>query len=162
MERFREVVTKICLFFDKIAAWGTAILMVLVVGNIILRISIKRPILGTYEYVGYLAALVIGLALAYCAIQNSHIEVRFLLERFPPKVQVVIDIVVGFISLIFLILSTWHTGKYAYSMILSGEVSPTTRTPFYPFVFLVAFSLLALSLVVLLKLIENIRKGVRA
>ena len=103
MERLTEAVTRICRFFDNIAAWGTAILMALVVGNIILRVTIKRPILGTYEYVGYLAALVIGLALAYCAIKDGHIAVRFLLEWFSQKTQAVVDIIVGFISFIFLI-----------------------------------------------------------
>lgn len=162
MERFTEVVTKICRFFDAIAAWGAFALMVLVVGNVILRITIKKPILGTYEYVGFLAALVIGLALAYCAIQNSHIAVTFLMERFPLKIQVVAEVIVGLISLGFLVLAAWHTGLYAHSMVLSGEVSPTTKTTFYPFVYLVAFSLLVLALVVLLKIIESIGKGVKA
>ncbi len=161
MERLTEVTNKICRFFDTVAAWATFALMALVVSNVILRISIKKPILGTYEYVGFLAALLIGLALAYCAIQNSHIAVTFLLERFSLKVQAVVEVIIGLISMAFLVLAAWHTGIYAQSMVLSGEVSPTTKTAFYPFVYIVAFSLLVLALVVLLKVIESIRKGVK-
>jgi len=161
MERLTAVVTKISRWMDAVAGWGAFALMVLVVGNVILRVSIKNPILGTYEYVGFLAALVIGLALAYCGIQNSHIAVTFLLERFPLKVQVVVEVIIGLISLIFLMLAAWHTGIYAHSIAVSGEVSPTTEAIFYPYIYLVAFSLLVLAFVVLLKTIESLGKGVK-
>lgn len=162
MERITKAVTRICRFFDVIAGWGAFALMVLVVGNVILREVIKKPILGTYEYVGFLAALVIGLALAYCAIQDGHIAVTFLMERFPLKIQAIAEVIIGLISLGFLVLAAWHTGLYAHSMVLSGEVSPTTEVIFYPYIYLVAFSLLVLAVVVLLKVIKNIGKGVKA
>ena len=148
-------------FFDKIAGWCMVATMALIVGNILLRSLIKQPILGTYEYVGFLTALIIGLSLAYCAVQNGHIAVTFIAEKFSPGVQYVITVIIDIISFIFLSLATWHTGKYAYSMILSGEVSPTTKMPFYPFIYLVTLGLFMLSLVILFKLIEYIRKGVK-
>lgn len=156
------MITLISKFLDKIAGWTMVATMILIVGNILLRSIIKQPILGTYEYAGFLTALIIGLSLAYCAVQNGHIAVTFIAEKFPPIIQFVIDAAMNIISFIFLSLASWHTGKYAYSMILSGEVSPTTKTPFYPFIYLVTFGLSMLSLVVLFKLIEFIRRGVKA
>lgn len=161
MERVTEVTTKICRFFDAIAGWSTFALMALVVANVLLREIFKKPILGTYEYVGFLAALVVGLALAYCAIQNSHIAVTFLVEKFPSKVQSVVEVAIGLLSIIFLVLAAWHTGIYAHSMAVTGEVSPTTKAVFYPYIYLVAFSLLLLAFAVLLKVIESVGKGVK-
>ncbi len=161
-KNYNVVITMVSKFLDKIAGWIMVATMALIVGNILLRSFLKQPILGTYEYAGFLTALIIGLSLAYCAVQNGHIAVTFIAERFSRGVQYVIDVVIGIISFIFLSLATWHTGKYAYSMVLSGEVAPTTKTPFYPFIYLVAFGLCMLSLVVLFKLIELIRKGVKA
>jgi TRAP-type C4-dicarboxylate transport system permease small subunit len=155
------MISMISKVFDKIAGWCMVATMALIVGNILLRSLIKQPILGTYEYVGFLTALIIGLSLAYCAVQNGHIAVTFIAEKFSPGVQYVITVIIDIISFIFLSLATWHTGKYAYSMILSGEVSPTTKMPFYPFIYLVTLGLFMLSLVVLFKLIETIRKGVK-
>ncbi|NMB36208.1 MAG: TRAP transporter small permease [Firmicutes bacterium] len=161
MERITGMATKICRFFDAIAGWSTFALMALVVANVLLREIFKKPILGTYEYVGFLAALVVGLALAYCAIQNGHIAVTFLLERFPLKMQAVVEVIIGLLSIAFLVLAAWHTGIYAHSMAVTGEVSPTTKAIFYPYIYLVAFSLLLLALVVLLKVVESIGKGVK-
>lgn len=153
---------RISQYLDKTAGWIMVATMALVVCNVLLRSLINKPYLGTYEFVGFFTALIIGLSLSWCAIQNGHIAVTFITEKLPPKVQLVINIVISIIAFIFLGLITWHTGKYAYSMVLSGEVSPTTEIPFYPFIYLVTFGLLMLSLIVLLKLIKIIRKGVKA
>lgn len=161
MEFYSIFVTWLSRALDKIAGWIMVAVMFLVVSNVILRVIFKSPILGTYEYVGFLTAMFIGLAIAYCALQNFHIAVGFLLEKFPPKVQGVVEVFTGVVSLVFLALSAWHIADFAGSMIASGEVSPTTRTPFYPVIYVVAFGFLTLCLVVLLKLTESIRKVVK-
>ncbi len=153
-------VTKLSRLLDKAAGWIMVAVMLLVVSNVLLRTIFGSPILGTYEYVGFLTATFIGLAIAYCALQNFHIAVGFILEKFPPQIQGIVEIFTGTISLLFLALSSWHIADFAGSMIASGEVSPTTRTPFYPFIYVVAFGFLVLCLVVFLKLIESIRKVV--
>ncbi|MDO9535595.1 MAG: hypothetical protein Q7J85_09780 [Bacillota bacterium] len=65
------------------------------------------------------------------------------------------------IAFIFLSLSTWHLVLYGKSMASSGEVSLTTKLPFYPFIYLVAFGMSILSLVVLANLISCLGKGVK-
>jgi len=46
-------------------------------------------------------------------------------------------------------------------MIISGEKSPTTMTPLYPFIYIVASGVLMLSLVILVRLREPLRKVIR-
>ncbi len=161
MEHFRVFVTKLSSFLDKIAGWVMVSVMLLVVSNVLLRELFKKPVLGTYEYVGFLTAALIGLAIAYCALKDFHIAVGFMLEKFSPRIQRVVEIFTGLISFIFLAFSSWHIIDYAGSMIASGEVSPTTRTPFYPFIYVVAIGFIALCMVVFLKLTESIRKVVK-
>jgi TRAP-type C4-dicarboxylate transport system permease small subunit len=159
MEQFSVLTTKLSKIFDSIAGWCMASIMVLVIANILLRTLLKRPILGTYEYVGFFTALVIGFALANCAVQNSHIAISLLTDRFPLKIQTFIKIIIDIIAFIFLIFSTWHLVLYGKSMAISGEVSLTTRLPFYPFIYLVAFGLSMLSLVILANLSSFLMKG---
>ncbi|UNC93791.1 TRAP transporter small permease [Candidatus Contubernalis alkalaceticus] len=161
MEHFSGFVTKLSSFLDKIAGLVLVSVMFLVVANVILRELFKSPILGTYEYVGFFTASLIGLAIAYCALKDFHISVGFMLEKLSPGIQQLVEVFIGFISFIFLLFSSWHIMDYAGSMIASGEVSPTTRTPFYPFIYVVAVGFVALCLVVLLKLTESIRKVVK-
>jgi len=161
VEYFTRFTAKLSTYLDRAAGWLMVSVMLLVVSNVLSGGILNSPILGTYEYVGFITAMFIGLSIAYCALQDFHIAVGFLLEKLPPRIQRIVDVLTGTVSLVFLSLTAWHIANYARSMVITGEVSPTTRTPFYPFIYVVAFGFLVLSLVVLSKLIESIRKVVK-
>lgn len=154
-----KIVHQLARGLDTVAQVATVLLMALVVTNIILRFT-WRPILGTYEFVSFLAAVVISFAIAYCAVQGGHIAVTLMVDQLPPRAQAVIDIIVGVISITFFGLTVWQITLYATDMIASGEVSPTTKTPFYPVVYGVAFGLLGLCLVLLVNLVKSIARVV--
>lgn len=158
MDKCEKLLGKATKFLDQIAGLAIIAVMLLVVANVILRATVGRPILGTYEFVGFLTAIIIGLALAHCAFQNGHIAVDFIMKKFPDKVKVPVDFFIHLVSLVFLALSSLHTTNYARSMILTGEVSPTTKTPFYPFIYITALGLAVLCLVVLIRMISLAKK----
>jgi len=153
-------VTTLSRVLDMFAGLCMVAIMTLVVSNIILRVVFNQPILGTYEYVGFLTALVIGLALANCAVQNGHIAVDFVVERFPAKAQAITDIVINSVSLGFWCLASWQLLVYAASTVDKGLVSQTTQTPLYPFIYLVSLGFFALCLVMLVKLFDSIKRAV--
>lgn len=158
MNRFTGLVTGTSRLLDQIAGWCMVAVMLLIVGNILLRVVFKSPILGTIDYATFLTAVMIGLSLAYCAVQNGHIAVDFVVARLPHKIQAAIDLVTGLLSLSFWGLCVWQTGIYASRMAVTGVVSSTTQTPVYPFIYLVDLGLVALCLVLLVKAIESWQK----
>ncbi len=79
-------------------------------------------------------------------------------DRLRPASRAVVDIIVNLIGIVFFALTTWQLGLYATDMVASGEVSPTTQTPFYPFVYGVAVSFLVLCLVLIVDLFHAIGK----
>ncbi|MDF9407797.1 TRAP transporter small permease [Pelotomaculum isophthalicicum JI] len=159
MKKFEGLVTGLSRVLNNIAGFCMVSVMALVVVNILLRVLFKHPILGTYEYVIYTTAVMIGLTLAYCAVQNGHIAVDFVVERLPLKVQAVIDTIMNVLASSFWAACVWQTCKYAQKMTANGTVSPTTQTPIAPFIYLVAIGLLALTLVLLVKTIESLKKA---
>lgn len=154
MEKFEKAVGQITKFLDQIAGLAIIAAMLLVVFNVILRATIGTPILGTYEYVGFITVVIIGLAIAHCAFQNSHIAVGFIMDKFPERVRIPVDFFVHLSSIIFLALASLHVTNYAKSMVLTGVVSPTTKTPFYPFIYLAALGLAVLCAVLLVRMIK--------
>lgn len=128
-------------------------MMLLIVSNVLMRVLFKSPIFGTFEYVGFLTAIVISFAVANCGVKNGHVAVDLFIDKFPRKVQRIIDFILGIMSTYFLGLFTWHMIKFGSSLMHSGEVSSTTRTPLHFFVYLVAFGLFLLTVVVLFKTI---------
>lgn len=159
MGRITGLVTGLSRILDKIAGLCMVSVMVVVVANILLRVLFNRPILGTYEIVVFLTVLTIGLSLAHCAVQDGHIAVSFVMDRLPRRIQVAVDLIMNTAALFFWSLCAWQIGVYAQKMALSGVVSPTSQIPLYPFIYLVAFSILALSLVLLVRTMESVRNA---
>ncbi|WP_027364910.1 TRAP transporter small permease [Desulfotruncus alcoholivorax] len=159
MKKLSGLVAGFSKFLDQIAAFCIVLVMLLTVVNIILRVAVSRPILGAYEFVGYLTAGMIGLALASCALQNGHIAVSFVVDKFSRRIQACVDVFTNVLAVSFWGVAAWYIGKYAGSMSASGVVSPTSQIPFYPFIYLVSFGLVALCLVLVIRLFESIRKA---
>jgi TRAP-type C4-dicarboxylate transport system permease small subunit len=158
MDTFKAISYTASRAIDGIAGLALGGVAVLVTANILLRTLWNRPITGTYEVVGYLTAAAIGLSLAHCALQNSHIAVDFLIGRMAKGRQNLIEVITHLPVLVFLSLVTYHLAGYAARVASSGEVAPTTRLAFYPFIYLVALGFLVLSLTVLLRLLQLLHR----
>lgn len=144
---------------DRIAGLAVVMAMLLVVSNVIMRTVFNRPILGTMEFVSMLFAVTVGFSLALCALHNGHIAIDLLVDRLNPKVKWFVDTVIHLVTIIFLGACTWGLILYARSTAASGLVAPTTQTPIYPFVYLVALGFFIFSLVQVVKLIRCLGKG---
>lgn len=160
MKKLKQMIEKISQFLDNLAGWGIVVTMILVVVNILLRIILKSPIDGIYEYVGYITAVVIGFGLAWCAIQKSHVAIEFIVEKLPQKVQTVISTVTGLMVLVFLLFAGYQVFCLGLKVLSSGEVSATARIPFYPFIFLVALGFIVLALVEFVNILKGVKGNV--
>ena len=154
MDRWEKNVGKLTGFLDSMAGIAMLGVMFLVVFNVLLRTTAGRPLLGTYEYVGFITTVIIGLALAHCAFLQSHIAVGFFMDRLPQRIGLAVDLAVHLAAVLFLGLASHHLIDYGRSMALAGEVSPTTKTPFFPFVYVIALGLVVLCLVLLVRIIK--------
>ena len=161
MSRHEHILGKVTALLDQLAGVALLIGMFLVVFNVVLRTVAGKPILGAYEYVGFINAAVIGLALAHCAFQNSHIAVGIFVDKLSERVRLTVETLTQTLTVLFLGVFSLHIVEYAQSKILTGEVSPTTKTPFYPFVLLVAAGLAVLCLVPAVRLLKSTSKVIK-
>jgi len=152
-------IAKISETFNLFAGWIIVAAMALMVVNIIFRIF-GHPIDGVYEWVGFMIALVSSFSLAYCGLHNGHISIDLLVKKLSWKAGMVIDIISNLLVLAFLLLIFYQLLLYANSYWESGQVSPTTLTPIYPFIYGVALGILVFSMVLVAELLQSLRKGV--
>lgn len=152
-----DILIKITKLLNRIAEVGIVSLMLLVVGNVILRLF-KLPIKGTYEFVGFLTVIIISFSIAYCAVRNGHIAVNYLMDKLPKQVQKLIDIIIIAISAVFMAAVSWNVAQHALLLKAQNETSMTTLTPIYPFILIIAIGVFLLCLVLLAKLIATIRR----
>jgi TRAP-type C4-dicarboxylate transport system permease small subunit len=159
MNILETIVIKSSRAFDLLAGLILAGTALLVVANVIGRTLLDYSILGTYEMVGFLTASAVGLSLARCAVENGHIAIEFILEKFTPRIQRLIEIVLAVPSIVFLGFAAYNLFAYGLRIAHTGEVSPTTQMIFYPYIYLVALGFLLLTLVVFMQFLKKVCGG---
>ncbi len=120
--------------------------MFLIVANVISR-RLFTPVPGTVELVEMSGAVLLAMAVAYTAIMKGHIMVGVLVDRFSPRVQAIVDLVVNTVSLYFSFLLARETFAFAAKMMQRGWATGHLNLPIAPSIYLVAFGFAMLALV---------------
>jgi TRAP-type C4-dicarboxylate transport system permease small subunit len=107
--------------------------MLLPLGNII--VAHVRPIVGTYELVGLLGAVVIGFSVPLTSWLRGHIYVDFFIFRFSHKTRNAFNIVTRCMGIFLFLMIGWNLIKYGLDLHRAGEVSLTLQMPSYPIVY---------------------------
>ena len=146
MNRIECWVNRLASLFNGIAAVAVVGMMALTCLDVVLRF-IRHPIPGTYETVGMLGAVFVSFSLARTTVDRGHIAVDFLVQRFPRRLQHVIEALnAGICALLFTVVCR-QCVLYAQDLKASGEVSMTLQMPIHPFVFGIALGCAMLSIV---------------
>jgi len=133
---------------NYIAGWALVGMTGLTCADVVLR-AFRRPILGTYEIVGFLGAVVISFALAETTLKRGHVAVEALVKHLPLRVQGVIYFVTHLLSILLFALIAYECWIYAGDLKASGEVSLTLKIPFYPIMYGIACSAIVVCLIML-------------
>ena len=133
------------------------LLMSIATINAFLRIPfIKSTWRGAYETVGFLGDIVIAFALGYTQKRKDHIVVDILTEKFPKKVNRVLDGINYFVTTIFFAIVSWQVFVWGMKISKSGEVSETLKIVFHPFIYSVAFGFAIFSLTLIIDFVKNL------
>jgi len=136
------------------------VLMLLVVFHVVARIF-GHPIIGTFEFVSIILAVLISFAVAYCAVLKGHIAVALVIDRFPKRIQAVVDSIVGIASLALFGLLTWQLVVFGTRVLISGRLMSATRLPIFPFIYVVSVGILVLCLVLFIDLCRSLVEVLR-
>jgi len=158
MVRLERSVQKAGTWFNYIACLAVVVMMLLSCADVALRL-IGAPIPGAYEMVGLIGALIVSFSLAYTSMQRGHVAVEFIFERFPPRVQFMIDAGGNLLGAFLFALIAWQSLVYGLDLRRSGEVSLTLQMPLHPFLFGIAAGCTLLTLALLLDAIRSLRRG---
>jgi len=130
-------------------------LMSIATVNVVLRFFFNAPYRGAYEVVGFLGAIVIAFALGYTQKRKAHIVVDILTEKFPKRVNRILDGINYFITMIFFAIVSWQVFVWGMKISRSGEVSETLKIIFHPFVYSVAVGFVVFSFTLMIDFLKN-------
>jgi TRAP-type C4-dicarboxylate transport system permease small subunit len=155
LEKINVFLNKILMIVGSVAV---LLLMSIATVNAFLRIPfIKSTWRGAYETVGFLGAIVIAFALGYTQKRKDHIVVDILTEKFPKRVNRVLDGVNYLITTIFFAIVSWQVFVWGMKISRSGEVSETLKIMFHPFIYSVSLGFAVFSLTLILDFLKNLK-----
>ena len=155
LEKVNVFLNKILMVLGSVAV---LLLMAIATTNAFLRIPfIKSTWRGAYETIGFLGAIVIAFALGYTQKRKDHIVVDILTEKFPKRINRVLDGINYFITTIFFAIVSWQVFVWGMKISKSGEVSETLKIVFHPFIYSVSFGFAVFSLTLIIDFLKNLR-----
>jgi TRAP-type C4-dicarboxylate transport system permease small subunit len=144
-------------FLNTIAGIAVTFMMLLTVADVLLRAS-GHPIIGTFEIVSLLLALVIGFGIPQVSLDRGHVYMDFLVEKLSDRGRRVMTTFTRVLCLILFASIGYKLFSVGAKFHASGEVSPTIMLPFYPVAYSVAICCL-LECCVLISDIVRIWRG---
>jgi TRAP-type C4-dicarboxylate transport system permease small subunit len=144
----------------SIAGVALVWMMVLLVGNIVLRL-IAAPVHGTYEMVTMTSIFVLGLGLAEAQVAKSHVAINIVMARQSKKVQLVVGAIVTILAIIVFVQVVDALVAYGINQRASGSTTESLGIPYWPSVFALAVGFGALMLALVADLVR-IRDSARS
>ncbi len=143
------ILYKLSRWMGYVSAGVIIVMMLLVTANVCGRYFFNSPILGTPELACLMMIIIVFPALAWAALEEKHIKVDFIMDRFPRRVQVIVDNITLLIALGMFAIITWQSFPAAID---SSDVSSLLSVPQAPFywVMAVGWAMFSISIVALL------------
>jgi TRAP-type C4-dicarboxylate transport system permease small subunit len=139
MVNYRRLIERLSWIFNQVAIWSLLGMTVLTCADVIGRLF-RRPIIGTYEIVGFLGAAVAAFAVARTTLERGHVAVEVVVAKLSSRTQKVIYVITQILSIFLFVVLAWESVRYGNDLRTSGEVSMTLQIPFFTVVYGIAFS----------------------
>ena len=151
LDRFNSILNRGLAF---VAGFSLVAMVVVTVGEMVLRMF-GRPMAGTVEAIGWLAALTTAFALGYTQVHQGHVSIDLFTRHIGPRSQVVVSMLVYLISTALFMIVTWNVFSHAGVLRETGSLSETMKVIVYPWVYLVSLGCAGLTLALLMDFLKS-------
>jgi TRAP-type C4-dicarboxylate transport system permease small subunit len=125
---FLQVTTRV---LNYIGSAALTFMMLLTVTDVVLR-AFGHPIIGAFEIVGLLLALVIGFTIPKVSYDRGHVFMEVVLEKLGQKNRNLLNTFTRIVAILLFVMIGYKLFGAGYEFRMAGEVSPTLEIPFYP------------------------------
>jgi TRAP-type C4-dicarboxylate transport system permease small subunit len=140
-----------------IAGIALTLMVSITVADVILRVF-KMPIVGTYEIVGLLGAIMVGFAIPQTSRAKGHVAMDFLEGKLPVAVDRALVVITRLIGIVLFIIIGWQLWLLGADYQRIGEVTLTVHLPQYPVCFGMAICCFFECVVLLLETFQPVKQ----
>jgi TRAP-type transport system small permease protein len=117
------------------AVAGVALMamMLIVAVDVGLRNLINVPLTGAFDLTTYMMGITVVFGLAYCQMENAHINTDVLVNKLPKQPKLLLAALVLFVSVVFTAVITWQCFVNMGATVTLGLQSNILHIPVFPF-----------------------------
>jgi len=156
MNLLLDCIANLSRWAQVVAGMALTGIMGITVTDVVLR-AFGRPIVGSYEIVALMGAVVIGFSLPFTSWVRGHIFVDVLVQKLPRIPRRGVHFATRGLGMLLFFLISWNLFKMGSDLRKSGEVSLTLQIPFYPIVYGVGIACFLQFLVLLADIVKLLR-----
>ncbi len=131
MDKFHGILLRTSNVLNAIAGAALTLMMTLTVADVLMR-AFGHPILGTYEIVSLMLAVVIGFSIPKVSLDRGHVYMEFILEKLPGRIRSVTIAGTRLLCLVLFAVLGYNLFLIGNEFQAAGEVSSTLKIPFFP------------------------------
>ena len=151
---FEKAVTGFSSLFNMVASAALVLMMLLTCLDIFMRYFFSSPIIGTYDLVSLLGAVLAAFAMPYTMLKKGHVAVEILIQSLSKGMQLFIETLTHLLGISLFVVLVRQALNLSKDMKAAGEVTPTLLLPFYPILYCMAVCFLGLCLAILVNLLH--------
>jgi TRAP-type C4-dicarboxylate transport system permease small subunit len=136
MELWFSFLGKVSKVLNIIGGTALTLMMFLTVSDIFMR-SGGHPILGTYEMVSLLLAIVIGFTIPQVSLDRGHVYMEIILDRLSKRNKNIMNTFTRVLCIFLFVVIGYNLFMVGNEFHASGEVSSTLKIPFFPIAYTV-------------------------
>jgi TRAP-type C4-dicarboxylate transport system permease small subunit len=121
----------------------------------------RLPVYGSLDLMMLAQLIAISFTGAMALIQDRHVQVEFIINRLPKRIQALVDSVVQLLCLGLFMVVVWRLFAHGYHLQVGGEETATARIPMSPFSYACSLAIIPLCLVLLQRFLNSILKVVK-
>ncbi len=140
---------RLSLWFAWVSCATLVVLLVLTATDVAMRYVFSAPIYGLHEVTESGLVLLVMMAIPYCSTTDGHVRMDLLDNLFGPKLQGIVDLITGTISLLVLGLLAQRSVGKALDANYYEDTTNFLEMPLWPLYALVAFGAGTYALVIL-------------
>jgi TRAP-type C4-dicarboxylate transport system permease small subunit len=129
--------------------------------DVCLRYILNKPILGVYDITRVMLIATVACAFGYTQMIRGNMAIDLLLLKLKQRYRAIVGIVHDLIALTLFLVITWQAFRHGNALRVTGDATETVLIPFYPFVFLIAFNMGVVCLILVLQLVKSLGEAVR-
>jgi TRAP-type C4-dicarboxylate transport system permease small subunit len=151
---FEKTITGFSNVFNMVASASLVGMMLLTCADVVMRYLFSRPIIGTYDLVSLMGAVLVSFAMPYTMLKKGHVAVELLVQSLSRGKQLVIETFSHLLGISLFLVLVWQAILLSRDMKAAGEVTPTLLLPFYPIVYCMAVCFFGLCLAIAVNLLH--------